>query len=201
MIYNILIIGATGVGKSSLLNKICKQEFASIGHKAYSETSDIESYPLTTKITIWDSPGLGEQTIQDKKYKKKLKKILLQEHMIDLILIVIDINNKSISTTIDLINFIKNINSKYTDRFLFILNKVDEAKHSRYWEDEDSKPSKNQYQYIESAITDYKKRIEESTNIKIQLFLNCSAEKEYNIHTISNSLYSYILSKYFEVES
>lgn len=196
--YNILIIGATGVGKSTLLNKLVSQEVASIGYGVTPETQSLDKYTLTSSITLWDSPGLGEAIEKDKFYKKNLKKILEDNNFIDLILIVIDIKDKRITTVSKLIKKIIKIDEKFSDRFVFILNKVDEAKSYRYWDEQNNCPSTIQLDEIQEKIKDYTKRIEESNNIKINRFLKCSAESGYNLHTISNSLYSCILAKYIK---
>ena len=97
-VYNILIIGATGVGKSTLLNKLLNQDIAKIGY-VKPETSQLDSYSLTSKITLWDSPGLGDG-IKDENFEKKLRKILSIPNFIDRILIVVGIKNKGITTII-----------------------------------------------------------------------------------------------------
>ncbi len=195
--YNILIIGATGVGKSTLLNKILNKDIVKVGYGSKPETLNLDNYPLTSKITLWDSPGLGDG-IRDKNFEKELRKILSNSNFIDIILIVVDINDKRISTIEKLINIVIDIDKKYTDKFLFILNKVDEAKSIRYWLDDENKPSKIQLQEIDAKIKDYQKRIEEVTKINIDYFLNCSAQMNYNLHTISNSLYGFILKKHLK---
>jgi len=196
--YNILILGATGVGKSTLINKLQNNKVADIGYGASPKTSYLDSYSLTEQITIWDTPGLGEGIKEDEKNKKKLKKILNKKDFIDLILIVIDVNNKAIDTTSELINFILETNEYYRNNFIFILNKVDEAKNFRYWKNRLRRPSKIQQLYINKTIEDVSKRIEENTKIKIKTFLNCSADEDYNIKTISNEIYSYILNKHIK---
>jgi predicted GTPase len=113
-------------------------------------------------------------------------------------LIVIDLTDKRIETVSKLIKKIVKINPDLHDRFIFILNKVDEAKNHRYWNDEKNCPSKEQQQEITAKIKDYTKRIEEKTKVKIKLFLHCSAEYNYKVHTIGNSIYSYILNKHFK---
>ncbi len=193
--YNILIIGATGVGKSTLLNKLKNKDVANVGYGVKPETQTLDKYNLTSSITLWDSPGLGEAIDKDKSYKKRLKKILEDENFIDLILIIIDIRDKGITTVSKLI---KNINKEFSDKFVFILNKVDVAKSERYWDSQNNCPSKIQLNEIQGKIKDYTKRIEEETNIQINHFLNCSAESGYNLHTISNSLYSCILAKHLK---
>ncbi len=196
--YNILIIGATGVGKSTLLNKLKNKDVANVGYGVKPETQTLDKYNLTSSITLWDSPGLGESIDKDKSYKKRLKKILEDEDFIDLILIVVDIKDKGITTVSKLIKAITKVNKKFTDRFIFILNKVDEAKSFRYWDEQNNCPSQIQLDEIQEKIKDYTKRIEEETNIQINRFLKCSAESGYNLHTISNSLYSCVLEKHLK---
>ncbi len=195
--YNILIIGATGVGKSTLLNKIANQNIANIGFGATPETKELDKYILNSSITIWDSPGLGEALKKDKGYKKNLKQFIRQDSMIDYILIVLDIKNKSIQTTTSLIKTILKIDNKLSDKFIFILNKVDEAKNYRYWNHKENIPSQIQIEEIKAKIYDYKKRIEEKTNININLFLNCSSETGYNVTTITDTLYTFMLQNHF----
>jgi small GTP-binding protein len=196
--YNILIIGATGVGKSTLLNKIANKDIATVGYGVAPETKMLDKYVLNQRITLWDSPGLGEAIEKDKEYKKNLKKLLKSTTLIDLILIVIDLTDKRIETVSKLIKKIVKINPDLHDRFIFILNKVDEAKNHRYWNDEKNCPSKEQQQEITAKIKDYTKRIEEKTKVKIKLFLHCSAEYNYKVYTIGNSIYSYILNKHIK---
>ncbi len=196
--YNILIIGATGVGKSTLLNKLKNKDVANVGYGVKPETQTLDKYNLTSSITLWDSPGLGEAINKDKSYKKRLKKILENENFIDLILIVIDIKDKGITTVSKLIKNINKINKNFSDKFIFILNKVDEAKSYRYWDEKNNCPSQIQLDEIQEKIKDYTKRIEEETSIQINHFLKCSAESGYNLHTISNSLYSCILAKHLK---
>lgn len=195
--YNILIIGPTGVGKSALFNKIINQEIAAIGHTAKPKTLKLDDYPLTDKITLWDSPGLGEDIHKEKKYKKELEKILFKHNFIDLILIVVDGSDKSNTTISNLIKFVISLDISFQKKFIFIMNKVDIAKNYRYyWDEENNKPTKALDDHIKDFKSNYKTRLEEDTKVNISLFLHCSAELDYNLHTISNSIYHYILNKH-----
>jgi predicted GTPase len=55
---NLLIVGATGVGKSSTINSMFNTKIAQVGVGADSETASVERYDLEN-LTIWDTPGLG----------------------------------------------------------------------------------------------------------------------------------------------
>ncbi len=62
---NILVTGATGVGKSSTINALFNMELAKVGVGVDPETSVIECYELE-KLTIWDTPGVGDNVKTDK---------------------------------------------------------------------------------------------------------------------------------------
>ena len=68
---DILVIGATGAGKSSTLNMLFQQNVAKVGKSCEPETMNIESMKLNELLRFWDSPGLGDNVVADKQYGKE----------------------------------------------------------------------------------------------------------------------------------
>ena len=68
---NILVTGATGVGKSSTINALFNTEIAKVGMGVDPETSLIECYELDN-LTIWGTPGLGDNVEKDKEIKRQI---------------------------------------------------------------------------------------------------------------------------------
>lgn len=55
---NLMVTGATGVGKSSTINSLFGEEVAKVGTSVNPETMGIDKYKLDN-LVIWDTPGLG----------------------------------------------------------------------------------------------------------------------------------------------
>ena len=72
---NILLVGATGSGKSSTVNALFNMEVAKVGVGVDPETAEITSYTLSNLI-IWDTPGLGDSVENDERYNLMLTKKL-----------------------------------------------------------------------------------------------------------------------------
>ncbi|MBQ6115064.1 MAG: 50S ribosome-binding GTPase [Synergistaceae bacterium] len=105
---NLMITGGTGVGKSSTINALFGREISRVGIHAEPETMEIKSYELNDKITLWDSPGLGDGK-KDPEHARKIVELLHRKdasgaYMIDLVLVLADAASRDLGTTYSLIS-------------------------------------------------------------------------------------------------
>ena len=62
-VFGILVIGRTGVGKSTLINNLLGKEVASVGHTLKSETPVVKQHEYSVEgvpVVVYDTPGLGD---------------------------------------------------------------------------------------------------------------------------------------------
>ncbi|WP_139355603.1 GTPase family protein [Oribacterium sp. C9] len=154
---NIMLVGATGCGKSSTINALfscgdSKQsaedneqkdgldpkissvtvEVAKVGSKADPETKDIEKYRIGN-LVLWDTPGFGDGTELDKHHKELITDLLRDkndkgEALIDLVLVILDGSTKDLGTSYKIINeIIIPELNNETNRILIALNQADIA--------------------------------------------------------------------------
>ena len=72
-----LVIGKTGVGKSSLINGVVGKEVAKEGDTLDRETVQVRAYAFKyheVDITIWDSPGLQDCLDKEEEYIKDMQR-------------------------------------------------------------------------------------------------------------------------------
>ncbi len=171
---NILIIGGTGVGKSSTINALFKNNVAKVGINPEPQTMEIKKFNIDENITIWDSPGLGDG-IRDKDHKEKIINLLQKidqkdYNFIDCVLVIVSASNKDLGTEYTLINnvLIPNLGENPQEKIIVAINKADEAISSRYWNDKLNEPSAEQHKFLEEKIIDIQNRIYESTGVNIE---------------------------------
>lgn len=175
---NILLVGGTGVGKSSTINAIFKNdsnksnddftEHACVGRGPDPETQQISSYRIGN-LTIWDTPGLGESPKADLLHTRAIAKILEERkgadhYLIDFVLVIFDGAARDYASTFQLLNVIApKIGDK--KRFVVGINRIDLLVGGRGWDYNGNRPSPALQTKIEQKVKSVKERVFQSTGI------------------------------------
>jgi uncharacterized protein len=195
---NILIVGATGSGKSSTINALFDIEIAKVGYGVDPETMDIQKFELENLI-LWDSPGLGDSPEADSKHSKNITNILLEETddghaLIDVVLVIVDGSSKDMGTSYELINKVIIPNVCQKDRILVAINQCDIAMKGNGWNYANNRPEPMLDKFLIQKVESVKRRVYDATGVKIEP-IYYSALRKYNI----SKLLSFII-KYTPVE-
>ncbi len=123
-IYNISIVGKSNTGKSSLINYLSKRYISPESNKLQTTRINIHNKIILDglNIDIIDTPGISlvNNDLLSESMKNSYIKTL---GSIDLILVMLDINNKDLNYEKSIINLIKSDDSS----ILIIVNKIDLA--------------------------------------------------------------------------
>lgn len=192
---NIMLVGATGCGKSSTINALfsCNRqeeyvEVAKVGSKADPETRDIERYRIGNLI-LWDTPGLGDGTEIDGHHREVITELLREvdegedgeeNALIDLVLVILDGSTRDLGTSYQILNevIIPEMEGD-TDRILIALNQADIAmKTGRHWDYEKNEPDETLTRFLEEKVASIKTRIKEDTGLDISPVYYCAGYEE-----------------------
>ena len=111
---DILLVGATGVGKSSTINAIFGNRVAKVGEGCDPETQIISSYRVKDYFRVHDSAGLGDGISNDEKHAKNIINELLKTvttnsdkstsyGFIDMVMVILDGSSRDLGTTYQLL--------------------------------------------------------------------------------------------------
>ncbi|UYZ68778.1 50S ribosome-binding GTPase [Moraxella bovis] len=171
---NLMIVGGTGVGKSSTINALFGMEKAKIGTSSNPETMSITSYELGNVI-LWDSPGLGDGKEADERHAKAIISKLAEkdskgELLIDMVLVILDGGSRDLGTSYELINsvIIPNLGNDKS-RLLVAINKADNAMSGRYSDFEKSEPQPKLIDFLDEKVNSTKSRIKEATGVDVDV--------------------------------
>lgn len=181
---NIMLVGATGSGKSSTINALFNMEVAKVGVGVDPETDYIQSYVLDN-LTIWDTPGLGDGVHADEKYNNMIIRKLSEmdengDPLIDLVLVVLDASSKDLGTSYDLINnvIIPCLGNDKDGRILIGINQADVAMKGKHWDAENNVPDEVLLKYLKQKAKSVETRIKEGTGISVRPIYYCAGYKE-----------------------
>jgi len=192
---NIMLVGATGCGKSSTINALfsCNHEeeyveVAKVGSKADPETRDIERYRIGNLI-LWDTPGLGDGTEIDRHHKDVITELLREVDenengetvaLIDLVLVILDGSTRDLGTSYQILNevIIPELGGD-TNRILIALNQADIAmKTGRHWDYEKNEPDETLTAFLEEKASSIRERIRADTGLDITPVYYCAGYQE-----------------------
>ncbi len=181
---NIMIVGATGCGKSSTINALFDTEIAKVGIGADPETMEIKKYELDNLI-LWDTPGLGDGKEADNRHAKniihKLAEVDAQgKALIDLVLVILDGSTRDLGTSYELINnvIIPNLGSGNENRILVAINQADMAMKGRNWDYDKNEPNSRLKVFLDEKAESVKNRIYEATGVKVNPIYYSAGFKE-----------------------
>ena len=165
---NLMVTGATGVGKSSTINALFGEEVAKVGTSVDPETIKIDKYELDN-LVIWDTPGLGDGKEADNRHSKRIIDKLYEKDengdlLIDLVLVILDGSSRDLGTSYELINnvIIPNLGENKKNRILVAINQADVAMKGKYWNIRENKPEEKLQKFLEDKIESVKRRIKEA---------------------------------------
>ena len=182
---NILLVGATSVGKSSTINAMFNMEKAVVGEGVDPETKNMNSYELEN-LVLWDSPGLGDSVEADKKYMKMIKDKLNERDssgkaLVDLVLVILDSSQKDLGTTYDCINqvLVPTLGKgEAAKRIIVALNQADMGLKGTHWNSELNAPDLVLTEFLEKKAESVGRRLFESTGIMFYPIYYAAGYKE-----------------------
>lgn len=199
IIFDVMVTGVTGAGKSTTLNTIFQKEVATVGRGVDPETMDLDSYRLNDSFRLWDTPGLGDGKQKDKEHAKLLIDLLYKNYgesngWIDLVLVIIEGSNRDMGTTYRLLNdiIVPNIEQ---NRILIAVNQADVAMKGRYWDYDRNRPKEKLKSFLEEQADSIQRRVKEATGLNVLRPIYYSAEYGYNVNKLMDLLIDNMPSK------
>lgn len=187
---NLMITGATGVGKSSTINALFGEEVAKVGVSVDPETMTISKYELKN-LVIWDTPGLGDSVEKDKVHAQNIIKKLRETDrngnlLIDLVLVILEGGSRDMGTSRELIRSVimPNLGPSKENRILVAINQADQAMKGHYWNEEENRPEPKLEAFLEDKVESVKKRIYEDTGVNITPIYYSAGFKEEDLPQI-----------------
>ena len=181
---NIMLVGATGSGKSSTVNAMFNMNVAKVGVGVDPETTCISKFDLDN-LTIWDTPGLGDGVERDKEITRDIITKLNElgedgKPLIDLVVVIMDSSSKDLGTSYDLINnvLIPCLGSEAGKRIVIGLNQADIAMKGNHWNKAENKPDDVLNDFLKKKAASVRARIKEGTGLDLVPICYCAGYSE-----------------------
>lgn len=180
---NILLVGATGCGKSSTINALFGISVAKVGN-VDPETMDISKYDLDNMV-LWDSPGLGDSPEQDRRHCEKIISKLAKHDqngnaLIDLVLVIVDGSSRDMGTVFELVNQVLIPNMQNSSNILIAINQCDMAMKGDGWNHASKMPEKSLLDFMDAKVESVTRRVKEATGVTVEP-IYYSAKYHYNL--------------------
>lgn len=192
---DVLVVGATGTGKSSTINALMNSNVAKVGEGVEPETQMISSHSLHKYLRFHDSAGLGDGLEADKRHSKAIIEKLCQPctvneqqyGFIDLVLVILDGGSRDLGTAMQLLEHVvmKNISA---DRVVVAINQADVAMKGRHWQHQLKQPDLQLAQFLDQKAHSVQQRLRDSAGKTVALPICYSAYHGYHLELLMDAL-------------
>ncbi len=177
---NIMLVGATGSGKSSTVNALFDMKLAKVGEGADPETKGITEYKFEN-LTVWDTPGLGDgverdQEIADEILLKLQEKDEKGNQLIDMVVVIMDASSKDLGSYYGLFNdvLIPEFGDNAQKRIVVALNQSDIAMKGTHWDNEKNEPDEVLETFLKKKTASVRARLKENTGLNFKPVCYCA---------------------------
>lgn len=191
---DVLLVGATGVGKSSTINALFGQNVATVGTGCDPETQIISEYKINDYFRIHDSAGLGDGKANDERHAENIIDMLMKTvsvggdkstpyGFIDMVMVILDGSSRDLGTTYQLL---RDVILPVFDpkRIIVLINQADMAMKGRYWNHRLNRPEPELIHFLDEKAINIKMRLKEATGLTISTPVYYSAEYGYNLDKV-----------------
>ena len=180
---NVLVVGGTGVGKSSTINALFKMEGAvensqaKVGTGPDAETQTLSVYNVGN-LKIWDTPGVGESKLADIRHVNAINQKLREkdkngELLIDLILVLLDGGARDYGSIFTLLERLSHQTKEQT-RLVIGINRIDMVAKGRGWDDANRCPTPALEKVIEEKRASIARRFKNEFKIEKKPVAYCA---------------------------
>ena len=182
---NILIVGATGCGKSSTINALSSTDSANVEEVAMvgSRLKEITKYEIDNMV-FWDTPGLGDGKGADMLHESAIIDKLNERDsngkpLIDLVLVILNGSTRDLGTSYTLINkLIPHLGDDKDECLLVAINQADAAMNGRHWDYDQNKPDAVLKKFLDEKCESVRRRIFEGTGVNVAPIYYSAGYKE-----------------------
>lgn len=195
---DVLLVGATGTGKSSTLNALFGNAVAGVGDGVEPHTQTVDSYCLHSHLRFHDSAGLGDGKDADLRHGKAITQHLglatknnPAHGFIDLVLVILDGGSRDLGTAFSLLEKVV-LRAIPAERVVVIINQADTAMKGRNWNETLNRPEPELIAFLDEKAESVQRRLKEATGLTIRQPVCYSATRGYNLHAVIDHIYEHI---------
>ena len=193
---DVLLVGATGTGKSSTINALFGHTVTEVGTGADPTTQGVSQHALGEYLRLHDCAGLGDSRSNDLRHARKIRALLREKFsknffLIDMAVVVLDGSSRDLGTAFDVLQNVV-LRDLHPSRVMVAINRADMAMKNRGWDACAKRPDADLLAYLNDQALQVQKRLTAATGHRIAKPVFYSALHGYNLDALLNHFIAHV---------
>lgn len=198
---DVLLVGATGSGKSSTINALAQAPVADVGSGVDPHTQQISGYAMSDSLRFHDSAGLGDGKAADQRHRLAIQRSLEETctstqgggeyGFIDMVVVILEGGIRDLGTSVTLLETAV-LPYIAPERVAVLINQADMAMKGRHWDRITHSPDHTLADFLSQKAASVQARIAESTGLSIARPVCYSAEYHYNLEAVMGHVLAHL---------